>query len=139
MTREIERLLNDLDSTYAHTMTSLEKRLDAKSDLMMRKLDAILNGSNWQERSNPRERSRHANDGDGTGSNARAPARLENELRTQKQGAAKGSPVEAWLDESSSAGGRCHPGDKVANCATSQFSTRSDYGLTGHNDVCLDV
>ena len=72
MTREIERLLNDHDSTYAHTMTSLEKRLDAKSDLMMRKLDAILNGSNWQERSNQRERSRHANDGDGTGSNARA-------------------------------------------------------------------
>ena len=72
MTREIERLLNDHDSTYAHTMTSLEKRLDAKSELMMRKLDAILNGSNWQERSNPRERSRHANDGDGTGSNARA-------------------------------------------------------------------
>ena len=53
-------------------MTSLEKRLDAKSDLMMWKLDAILNGSSWQERSNPRERSRHANDGDGTGSNARA-------------------------------------------------------------------
>ena len=72
MTRDIERLLNDHDSTYAHTMTSLERRLDAKSDLMMRKLDAILNGSNWQERSNPRERSRHANDGDGTGSNARA-------------------------------------------------------------------
>ena len=72
MTKEIERLLNDHDGTYAHTMTSLEKRLDAKSDLMMRKLDAILNGSNWQERSNQRERSRHAIDGDGTGSNARA-------------------------------------------------------------------
>ena len=39
---------------------------------MMRKLDAILNGSNWEEHSNPRERSRHANDGDGTGSYARA-------------------------------------------------------------------
>ena len=39
---------------------------------MMRKLDAILNGSNWEERSSPRERSRHANDGDGTGSYARA-------------------------------------------------------------------
>ena len=39
---------------------------------MMRKLDAILNGSNWEERSNPRERSRHAIDGDGTGSYARA-------------------------------------------------------------------
>ena len=72
MTREIERLLNDHDSTYAHTMTSLEKRLDAKSDLMMRKLDAILNGSSWQEHSNPRERSRHANVGEGTGGNARA-------------------------------------------------------------------
>ena len=71
MTREIDRLLNDHDSTYAHTMTSLEKKLDAKSDLMMRKLDAILNGSNWQERSNQRECSRHANDEDGTGSNAR--------------------------------------------------------------------
>ena len=44
MTREIERLLNDHDNTYAHTITSLEKRLDAKSDLMMRKLDEILNG-----------------------------------------------------------------------------------------------
>ena len=72
MTREIERLLNDHDNTYAHTMTSLEKRLDAKSDLMMRKLDAILNGSSWEERSNPRQRSHHANDGDGTGSYARA-------------------------------------------------------------------
>ena len=61
MTREIERMLNDHDSTYARTMTSLEKRLDAKSDLRMRKLDAILNGSNWEERSNPRERSRHDN------------------------------------------------------------------------------
>ena len=72
MTREIERLLNDHDNTYAHTMASLEKRLDAKSDLMMRKLDAILKGSNREERSNPRERSRHANDGNGTGSYARA-------------------------------------------------------------------
>ena len=72
MSREIERLLNDHDSTYAHTMNSLEKRLDAKSDLMMRKLDAILNGNSLQERSNPRQRSRHANDGDGTGSSGRA-------------------------------------------------------------------
>ena len=72
MTREIEILLNDHDYTYAHTMTSLEKRLDAKSDLMMRKLDEILNGSNREERSNPRERSRQANDGDGAGNYAGA-------------------------------------------------------------------
>ena len=65
MTREIERFLNDHDNTYAHTMTSLEKRLDAKSDLMMRKLDEILNGSNREERSATRERSHQADDGDG--------------------------------------------------------------------------
>ena len=72
MTRDIEQLLNDHDNTYAHTMTSLEKRLDAKSDLMMRKLDEILNGSNREERSNPRGRSRQANDGDGAGNYAGA-------------------------------------------------------------------
>ena len=66
----------------------------------MRKLDEILNGSRREERSNPREHSRQANDGDGAGS---------------------------------------YPGDKVAHCATSQVSARSNYGLAGHNDVCLDV
>ena len=39
---------------------------------MMRKLDEILNGSNREERSNPWESSRQANDGDGTGSYAGA-------------------------------------------------------------------
>ena len=53
-----------------HTMNSLENRLDAKSDLTMRKLDEILNGSNREERSNPRERSHQANDGDGAGNYA---------------------------------------------------------------------
>ena len=62
MTREIERLLNDHDRTYAHTMTSLERWLDVKSDLMMRKLDEILNGSFREERSAPREGSRQANE-----------------------------------------------------------------------------
>ena len=58
MRRDIELLLNDHDNTNAHTMTGLEKRLGAKSDLMMRKLDEILNGGNREERSAPRERSR---------------------------------------------------------------------------------
>ena len=75
MTREIERLLNNHDNTYAHTMTSLEKRLDVKSDLMMRKLDEILNGRNREERSAPGERSRRANDGDGARSYAGAQQR----------------------------------------------------------------
>ena len=62
MRREIERLLSDHDNTYAHTMTNLEKRLVAKYDLMMQKLDEILNGGNWEEVSAPRERSCQAND-----------------------------------------------------------------------------
>ena len=64
LTREILRILNDHDNTYAQTMTSLEKKLEAKSDLMMRKIDEILNGSIREERPAPRERSRQANDGD---------------------------------------------------------------------------
>ena len=75
MTREIGRLLNDHDNTYAHTMTSLEKRLDAKSDVMMRKLDEILNGSNREKRPSPREDSRQATDGDEARSYAAAQPR----------------------------------------------------------------
>ena len=58
MTREIERLLNDHDNTYAHTMTGMEKRLDAKADLKMRKLDEILSGSSREKRPAPMEDSR---------------------------------------------------------------------------------
>ena len=72
MTREIERLLKDHDNTYAHTLTSLEERLDAKSDLIMRKLDEILNGSNREERSNPRNCTGQANDADRARSHAGA-------------------------------------------------------------------
>ena len=75
MTRKIERLLSDHDDTYAHTITSHEKRLDDKSDLMMRKLDEILNGSNWEKRPSPREDSRQATDGDGARSYAGAKPR----------------------------------------------------------------
>ena len=63
MTREIERLLNDHDNTYAHTMTSLEKRLDAKADLMMLKLDEILSSGNRENRHAPTEDSRQTTDG----------------------------------------------------------------------------
>ena len=72
MAREIERLLNDHDYTYAHTMPSLQKRLDAKSDLIMRKLDKILNDSNREEQPSPRDDSRQATDGDGAHSYAGA-------------------------------------------------------------------
>ena len=82
MAREIERLLNDQDDTCEHTMTSLEKKLDAKSDLMMQKLDEILNGSNREERPSPREYSRQATDGDGVHSYAEAKPRTSFDLIT---------------------------------------------------------
>ena len=75
MTREFERLLNDHDNTYAHTMNSLEKRLDTKADLRMRKLDEILKGSNQENRCVPMEDSRQATDGSGAHRHAEAPPR----------------------------------------------------------------
>ena len=38
--------LNDYDKSYAHSLTRLEKWLDAKADLMMRNLDELLSSSN---------------------------------------------------------------------------------------------
>ena len=52
-TREIERLLKDHDDTYPQTIANLEKRLDAKADLMMRKLDDFLSRSNQENHSCP--------------------------------------------------------------------------------------
>ena len=53
MTREIKRLLNDHDNTYAQTLTNLEKILDDKADLMMRKFGEILSGSNRENHPAP--------------------------------------------------------------------------------------
>ena len=91
MTSEIERLLNDHDNTYAHTMTNLEKRLDVKSDLMMRKLDEILNGSNREEYSAPKERLRQTNDEGGacsiTGAQQSSRASYESKRRERLRAA----------------------------------------------------
>ena len=88
----IEPLLNDLDNTYAHTMTSLEKKLDAKSDLMMRKLEEILNGSNREERPAPREDSRQANDGDGAHSYTRAEPRSRTNFESNHRERPRAAP-----------------------------------------------
>ena len=47
-------------------MTNLEKRLDAKADLMMGKLDEILSGSNRENRPAPMKDSRRATEESGT-------------------------------------------------------------------------
>ena len=93
-------------------MTSLEKRLDAKSDLMMRKLDEILNGSSREERFNPRERSRQANDGDGAGNYAgdQQNSRANYESRNRER------PIEARLDEPGPAGDGYPPPPRRQDC-----------------------
>ena len=93
MIREIDRMLNDHDNNYAHTMTSLEKRMDAKSDLMMRTLDEVLNGGNRDERSAPKEHSRQANDGDG----ARSYAGAQQSSRTRYESKPRERPRAAPL------------------------------------------
>ena len=50
MTRKIEH-----GNTYAQMMNNLEKRLDAKADLMLRKVDELLSSSNQENSSSPRE------------------------------------------------------------------------------------
>ena len=99
MTREIERLLNDHDNTYAHTMTSLEKRMDAKSDLMLLKLVEILNGGNREERSAPRERSRQQMMEDGARSYAGAQQSSRTNYESKHRERPSGSPIEARLDK----------------------------------------
>ena len=96
MTRDIERLLNDHDNTYAHKMTSLEKRLDAKADLMMRKLDEILNGSNGENRPAPTEASRQATGGSGTHSCAGAQPRSKTNFEPY-HGRETGQPRRGWV------------------------------------------
>ena len=93
MTREIERLLNNHDKTYAHTITSLEERLDAKSDLMMRKLDEILNGSSREERSSPRDRTGQANEGDEARSHAGAHQSLRSNYESRNRERPRAAPL----------------------------------------------
>ena len=94
MTREVERLLNDHDNTYAHTMTSLEKKLDIKSDLMMRKLGEILSRGNHEKRSTPMKDSFQATDGAVTrsysGAQPRSRVNFESNHRERPRAARRG-------------------------------------------------
>ena len=76
MTLEIERLLKNHDNTYAQTMTNLKNRLDAKADLMIRKLVELLSSSNQESRSGPRENLRQTADAFRAPRHTEAPPRL---------------------------------------------------------------
>ena len=98
MTREIERLLKDHDSTYAHKMTSLENRLDAKADLMMRKLDGILKGNNQENRCCPMEDSRQATNGPGTHCHGEASLRSRTSFGPSHRERPRAAPSMAWTN-----------------------------------------
>ena len=133
MTREIERLLNDHDKTNAHTMTCLEKRLDAKSDLMMRKLDEILNRGNWEERSAPRERSRQANDGDRARSYAGALPSSRTNYESYHRERNQGSPIEAGLENS------VPPEADAPNPQKSRRTLKTPKSYKDESDGCIDT
>ena len=69
------------------------------------------------------------NDHRGTGSVERMIGSIKNFVLTYASEKERKS-LECMVDNS---------GNKVAYCATSQFSARTDYNLTGNDDVCLDV
>ena len=111
MTREIERLLNDHDNTYAHMMTSLEKRLDAKAELMIRKLDAFLSSGKRENRHAPTKVLRQTLDGGGArghaGPQARSRAGFESNYRERPRAA----PPEAEVTSGHSHR-QCHKSDR---------------------------
>ena len=80
-------------------MTSLEKRLGAKSDLMMRKLDEILNSSNRAKRPSLREESRQANNGDGAHSYAGAQPRSRTNFEPNHRERPRAAPSRpGWMN-----------------------------------------
>ena len=106
MTRETERLLNDHGSTYAHTMTSLEKRLEAKADIMMRKHDEILKCSNQENCCGPMEDSLQATNGSGTHCHAEAPSRSKTSFESNHRKRPRASPSRAgWTNPTTSEAG----------------------------------
>ena len=95
MTGETDRLLNDHDNTYAHTMTSLEKRFDAKADLIMQKLDELLSSSNRENRHAPTENSRRATGEEGARSYAGAQTRSRTSFESNYRERPRAAPSRA--------------------------------------------
>ena len=130
--RDIERLLNDHDNTYAHRMTSMEKKLEAKSDLMMRTFDEILNGSNSEKRPASMEDSRLATDGDGAHSYAGAQpisrASFESRHRERPRAAPSGrvGQIELCQKRMPRRGNGCPQCNKSDQCQTRLPSRRTE-------------
>ena len=73
-------------------MTNMEKTLDAKADLMIRKLDEILSGSNEENLPTPMEDSRQATDGSGSHSYAGAKPRSITSFESNHRESPKAAP-----------------------------------------------
>ena len=80
-------------------MTNLEKRLDAKAELMMRKLDELLSSSNPENCSGPRENSRQAADGFRAPRHAKNPPRSRTNLEpNHRERPRAAAPRAGWTD-----------------------------------------
>ena len=128
ITREIERLFNDHDNTYAHRLTNLEKRIDAKAH---RKLDEILSGSNRENRPASMGDSVKASDESGVQICARTQPRSRTRFEPDHRERPRSAPSRSgWTDPV--------PPEADATFidnATSQISARSDYRLAKHDDL----
>ena len=88
--------------------TRLEKKLDAKCDLLMRKLDEILNGGNSKDRPAPRAHSRQATDGDGALCYAGAQPRSRTNYKTNHRGWTRAAPSRpGWTNPVASEADAC--------------------------------
>ena len=117
MTQKIERLFNDHDNTYAQTMKNLERKIDAKADLVMRKLDELLSSSSQENRYGPSKKSRQATEGFRAPRYAEAPRDREQVL----------SSVESRFDGSNHARGGSPIRGTFAHSAACQIGSRFDH------------
>ena len=77
-------------------MTSLEKRLDAKADVMMRKLDEILISVNRQDRHAPTDDSRQTTDGGEARGRAGAQSRSRTSFESNHRERPRAAPSRAY-------------------------------------------
>ena len=99
MTREIEWLLNNHDNTFAQTLTNWESILDAKAYVMTRKLDEVLNSSNQESRSSPKENSHQTTDGFRAPRHSQAPPRSRSSFESNQRERPRVAPSKVgWTD-----------------------------------------
>ena len=95
--------------------------LDAKADLMVRKLDEILSSGNREDRHAPTDDSRQSNDGGGARGHAGTQPRIRTSFQSNHSERPRAGPVEGGSDESGPARSGSDVGGTVTDNAPSQI------------------